>query len=187
MMLIGTIERPPRTKHEYWIGTAGGGELLPTADMLRSIGWAYGRDNDLLSKHWAAFCEGGRTFWGGQYVLMVKKTTGSFQLMAAFQDFDSAVLAARTKMRGKVRYPMNSGWTINLAVDLANKGIASRESTIATVVGDLLERTDKVRKRGNIQQINDAETELAEAIDSIKLLEVRKKQLQDKRARMFNI
>jgi len=188
MMLIGTIEREPRTKHEYWVATAGGGNLLPDADKLRSIGWSYNRDADLLEKHWDSFREGERTFWGGQYVLMIKKSTGSFQMVSSHADFDAAVLTARTKMRSKIRYPISKNpWTMTLAVDLKDKGVASRESSIATVVGDLLERTDKVRKRGDIQQINDAETELTEVIDSMKLLEVRRQQLRDKKARMFNI
>ena len=188
MMLIGTIEREPRTKHEYWVASAGGGEALPTVDQLRSVGWAYNRDDSQLEGHWNSFREGNRTFWGGKYILMVKKTTGSFQLTSAHTDFDSAVLTARTKMRNKTRYSTNKNkWTMTLAIDLAHKGIASRESTLATVVGDLLERTERVRKRGDIQQINEAEEELTEAIDSIKLLQVRRKQLQTKRARMFNI
>lgn len=188
MMLIGTLEREPRTKHEYWVASAGGGEALPTVDQLRSVGWAYNRDSSPLAEHWRGFCDGTRTFWGGQYVLLVKKTTGSFQLTSAHTDFDSAVLTARTKMRNKTRYSTSKHkWTMSLAVDLADKGIASRESTIATVVGDLLERTERIRKRGNIQQINEAEEELTDAIDSIKLLQVRRTQLQDKKIRMFSI
>lgn len=185
MLLVGTLTKPPRTRHEYWIAMAGGGEQLPTSDNLRSTGWTYQRNREALDDHWDKFRKGERTFWGGAFVLMIKKSTGNFSLLSAYSDFDAALLAARVKMRSRARY--NRNLELTLPVDLKDKGISAAESTIATVIADLLDRSEKVRKRGDIGQINETIDEITEATDAMELLLTKQKQLETKRQRMFSV